>query len=98
MAKLKNNLQVEVDRRKLAEASDLVVEASDKFVDHFFEMDGEVFYSEISKLRDAVQTAAHSKRISNMKYVGPKWDFDKGITGEYYYSKDAEAHFEEKYT
>ena len=89
MAKLKNNIQAEEDRRKLAETADLVVEAADKFVDHFFEMDGEVFYSEISKLRDAVQTASHSKRVSNMKHVGPKWDFDKGITGEYYYSEDA---------
>ena len=89
MAKLKNNLQIEVDRRKLAETADLVVEAADKFVDHFFEMDGEVFYSEISKLRDAVQAASHSKRISNMKRVGAQWDFDKGITGEYYYSEDA---------
>lgn len=88
MAKLKNNFQTEEDRRKRAETADLVVEAADKFVDHFLDMDGEVFYSEIIKLRDAVFQAQHVKRVCAMPRVGPKWDWDKGVTGEYYYEDE----------
>jgi len=88
MAKVKNSSQLEQDVKKASSSAYLALFAADNFVDHFFEMDGNVFYSEVCKLRDAVSNAMHHRSVSNMKYVGPKWDFDKGVTGEYYYEDE----------
>ena len=89
MAKAKTKEQLMIDREKLAQANANAVSCADKFVDHFFDLDGEVFYSEIIKLRDAIFQARHTSRVCAMPRVGPKWDWDKGVTGEYYYKDEA---------
>jgi len=88
MAKAKTKEQLMIDREKLAQASAIAVSCTDKFVDHFFDMDGEVFYSEIIKLRDTVFQARHASRVCAMPRVGSTWDWNKGVTGEYYYEDE----------
>ena len=88
MVKAKTKKHLNMDREKLAQASAVAVSCADKFVDHLLDMDGEVFYSQIIKLRDNVFQAQHAKRVCAMPRVGSKWDWDKGVTGEYYYEDE----------
>ena len=40
----------------------------------------------LAEFGESACSADHSKRVKEMPRVGPVWDFDKGVTGEYYYN------------
>jgi hypothetical protein len=81
----KSSKQTLIDKQKLADSSAHMSSIAQDFLNHFFEMDGDVSFSELMKLRDIVWSNDHARKVAKMPMVGDTWSFPKGVTGIHYY-------------
>ena len=81
----KSSKQTVIDSQKLADSSTKLSSVTQDFLDHFFDMDGDILFSELVKLRDCLWENNHARKVSQMPKVGSTWDSTKGVTGIHYY-------------
>jgi hypothetical protein len=82
----KDEYEKDIDNEKVESCMQDLLRVVEIFLAEFEEMDGDVLYSTYTKVRESTCSANHSKQAKEMPRVGPIWDFDKGVTGEYYYN------------
>jgi hypothetical protein len=82
----KDEYEKDIDNEKIDSCMQDLLNTVGLFLAEFEEMDGDVLYSTYTKIRESTHSANHSKKVKEMPRVGPIWDFDKGVTGEYYYN------------
>jgi len=82
----KDEYEKDIDNEKIDSCMQDLLRVVGIFLAEFEEMDGDVLYSTYTKVRESACSANHSKQVKEMPRVGPVWDFDKGVTGEYYYN------------
>ena len=75
----------EYDEKELQKATVELAEHATKFAQEFAECDGDIFYSTYKELQNKTWDYEREKEISSMIKVGPKWDYENHVVGEYRY-------------
>ena len=83
----KNKREKEHDKLQLALARTDLAEQAVKFAQEFAECDGDVFYSTYQDFSNKAWHYEREKENAKMTKVGPSWDFENKICGEYRYNE-----------
>jgi len=83
----KNKREKEHDKLQLALARTDLAEQAVKFAQEFAECDGDVFYSTYQEFSNKAWHYEREKENAKMTKVGPSWDFENKICGEYRYNE-----------
>ena len=83
--RLKNKAEKEYDSKMLDDSKEELVRAASEFASEFTEFEGDVFYSTYKKFTNSNWQCTQAMDVMKMPKVGPFWDWDKGVTGEFKY-------------
>ena len=85
--RLKNKKEKQYDQLQLDQARRTLAEQAVKFAQEFAECDGDVFYSTYQDFSNKAWHYEREKENAKMTKVGPSWDFENKICGEYRYNE-----------
>jgi len=81
----KTKAEIDHDKRENQKSTENLISKSLDFIDTFFDCEGEVWFSDATKMHNAAFHYKHNKEILAADKVGDTWDMDNGIIGKYRY-------------
>ena len=83
----KNKKEKQYDQLQLDQARRDLAEQAVKFAQEFADMEGKVLYDSVMDFSNFVWQYEREKENAKMTKVGPYWDFENKICGEYRYNE-----------
>lgn len=83
----KNKKEKQYDQLQLDQARRDLAEQAVKFAQEFAECEGDVFYSTYREFSNKAWHYEREKENAAMPKVGPTWDWENKVCGEYRYNE-----------